>query len=94
MPLSQLGSAAETVGSVIPFTHVAIWLKGIVINDAMETLGIKAEEFKEAMLSNFTAENIGFLGIEIPLYGMLLLCAAGGIICGVIAYKLLARRVR
>ncbi|MDR0919558.1 MAG: ABC transporter permease [Oscillospiraceae bacterium] len=94
MPLTQLGSAAGYVGSILPFTHLSVWLKNIVLKNAFNELNITSPEFKDVLLSNFTADNIGFLGININLSVMLLLCAAVSVLCAVGAYGILARRVK
>jgi multidrug/hemolysin transport system permease protein len=75
MPLSQLGGAATKIGSLLPFTHVAVWLKGIVLGDAFHSLGITSPEFEAALLSNFSAENVGLFGMNVPQW--VLLTAAG-----------------
>ena len=93
MPYEVLGKGVETVGSALPLTHVAIWLKQVVLDDAFARLGI-AVEFQGEMLESFSARNIGFVGMDVPLAGMLLYTAAIALICLFVAGRLVKRRLR
>ena len=92
MPYELLGKGVETVGSALPLTHITIWLKQIVLNDVFEKLEV-AQEFQIAMLESFSAQNIGFAGMDIPLGGMLLYTAAIALVCLFIAGRLVRRRL-
>ena len=93
MPYEALGKGVERIGSVLPLTHITIWLKQIVLDNAFIKLGI-AEEFQGELLEVFSARNIGFLGMDIPLAGMLAYTAALALICLFIAGKVVKRRLR
>ena len=92
MPYEMLGEGIKKVGSVLPLTHIAIWLKQIVLNDAFAKLEI-TQEFQEAMLESFSAKNIGFVGLNIPLGGMLLFTAAIALLCLFVAERLVRRKL-
>jgi multidrug/hemolysin transport system permease protein len=94
MPYSQLGTFVKQVGSVLPFSHAAIWLKQIVLNDACDQLGITNVSMREGVLSNFSAQNIGFVGLDVPLELVIVLCVAVAVLCAVVAYRLLSKRTR
>ena len=92
MPYEQLGKGVEKVGSVLPLTHITIWLKQIVLDNAFTRLEV-AEEFKSAMLEGFSAKNIGLLGMDVSLGWTLLYTAAIAVICLLIAGKIVKRRL-
>jgi len=92
MPFELLGKGVEAVGSVLPLSHLTIWLKQIVLGDAFVALNI-AEPFQEAMLVNFSAQNIGLAGLDIPLIGMLGYTAAIALVCLIIAGRLISRKL-
>ncbi|GHV02235.1 ABC transporter [Clostridia bacterium] len=93
MPYSNLGKGAKIVGSYLPFTHLTIWLKQTVLNDAFGLLNI-AGELKDAMMSDyFTAASVGFSGIDAPLWVMLIACGVFALGCLIAASIILKRRI-
>jgi multidrug/hemolysin transport system permease protein len=92
MPYTTLGNGIATVGSVLPFTHTTIWLKQVVLGDAFRTLG-STDLFKTAMLENFSANNLGFVGLDIPLGGMLVYTAVFAALCLGCAGLIISRRL-
>ncbi len=93
MPYTNLGSAAKYVGSCLPFTHMTIWLKQIVLNDVFAQFGMSAEISEIMKDAWFSAGNVGFVGLNVPLWGMLLLSAAFGAGCLAVAVLLLKKRM-
>ena len=93
MPYELLGKGVENVGSVLPLTHITIWLKQIVLNDAFENLSI-TDGFQQPLLEVFSALNIGFVGINIPLSGMLVYTALIALAALLIAGIVVKRRLR
>lgn len=93
MPYSNFGGGMKEAGSVLPFTHLTIWLKQTVLNDALSQLGIAGDLKKTVMGDYFSAESIGFCGIGAPLWAMLLFCAAFAFICLIIAAWRLKKRI-
>ncbi|MGI6745966.1 MAG: ABC-2 family transporter protein [Firmicutes bacterium ADurb.Bin300] len=76
MPYSSLGKGTEKVGSLLPFTHLAIWMKRVVLSDAFSQISIP-EEFRENILEGyFSAASIGLLGFNIPLWIIIAACGA------------------
>ena len=92
MPFEMLGKGVKAVGSVLPLTHLTIWLKQIVLGDAFVALNI-AEPFREAMRVNFSAQNIGLVSLDIPLVGMLGYTAAIALVCLILAGRLISRKL-
>ena len=93
MPYEALGKGVEKFGSVLPLTHITVWLKQIVLDDAFTKLKI-ADDFQNRMLELFSAQNIGLVGINVPLGGMLLYTAALALICLGIAGRIVGRRLQ
>jgi hypothetical protein len=91
MPYSSLGKGMEVAGSVLPFTHLTIWLKHIVLGDAFRQLGVTGE-LEAAMNELFSANSTGFLGLNAPLWMMELYAAAFAVICLATAWALIQRR--
>jgi multidrug/hemolysin transport system permease protein len=92
MPFSLLGKTVEKIGSVIPFTHVSVWLKQIILKGAFAQLEIP-QSLRETVLDGFSASNVGFAGLSIPLWGMLLYCIAFALLCLSAARVILRRRI-
>jgi multidrug/hemolysin transport system permease protein len=93
MPYTFLGSGTEKVGSVIPFTHLTIWMKRVVLTDACAQLGIAGEQKTLLMSDFFSADSVGFLGIAAPLWVMLIFCAVFSLACLVLARQILKKRI-
>lgn len=80
MPFENLGKGATYVGSFLPFTHLAIWLKQIALKDAFAQFGVPSQA-ADAMQYWFSAKNIGLCGADVPLWGMMILSAGVALIC-------------
>lgn len=93
MPYTNLGSAAKYVGSCLPFTHMTIWMKQIVLNDVFGQFGMSAETGEVMKDMWFSAGNVGFVGLNIPLWGMLLMSAIFAVACLAVAVLLLRKRM-
>ena len=94
MPYDQLGETTKAVGSFLPFTHINIWLKQVVLGDAFSQAGIEGE-FKAVLLANhFSADGVGFCGLDVPLWTTLVFSGVLGLICLVASYVLLRRRIK
>jgi multidrug/hemolysin transport system permease protein len=93
MPYATLGKGAETVGSVLPFTHVAILMKKIVLADAFGALGV-AENFHAPMAEGFSTFDIGLAGIDIPLWGTAIYATVVALACLAAAGILLGGRLK
>lgn len=89
MPYSNLGNGAKYVGSFLPFTHFAIWLKQIVLGDVFSQLQLPSEFASVVRENCFSAENVGFCGLNAPLWLMILLGVVFAIICIVFSIFLL-----
>jgi len=93
MPYSNLGESTKLVGSFLPFTHITVWLKQVMLGDAFSQVGITGE-FKDILLRDFfSADGVGFCGMDISLWGMIAFSGLLGLLCLIASYVLLRRRI-
>ena len=92
MPYEMLGKGVEAVGSALPLTHITIWLKQIVLQDAFANLSV-SNAFQAPMLESFSAQSVGFLGMNASLGIMLLYTAIFALICLFVSERLVRRRL-
>lgn len=93
MPYSNMGKGVAYVGSLLPFTHLSIWLKQLVLTDAFAQLGMTNQISQMMQDKWFSAGNIGFLGMDLPLWAMLLISSVFAFVCLVIAVLLFKRSI-
>jgi multidrug/hemolysin transport system permease protein len=92
MPYSNLGESTKAIGSLLPFTHIVIWLKQVVLGDAFSQLGITGE-FKNILFREyFSANSIGLLHIDLPLWAMVVFSGIFGFICLAASYIIMNKR--
>lgn len=91
MPYSNMGKGAVYVGSLIPFTHLTIWLKQIALGDIFNQFGIPTEMQNSILEQWFSAGNVGLCGANIPLWGMILMSVGFALVCFGISIWLLVR---
>ncbi len=91
IPYSDMGNVIVYIGSLLPFTHLTIWLKQIALGDLLSQFGV-SKNISDIMLDkSFSAGNVGLLGANVPLWGMILLSVLFAIICFVISLFLIKR---
>lgn len=94
MPYSNLGEATKAVGSLLPFSHLTVWLKNVVLTDAFSQLGITGE-FKDILFRDyFSAGSIGFCGLSAPIWSMVLFSAAFGLLCLIASYVIMQKKIK
>ena len=94
MPYSNLGEGATAVGSFLPFSHITIWLKQTVLNDAFGQLAIP-DGAKEVLFADyFSAQSIGFCNLPAPLWLMVLLAGLFGVLCLLFSWFVLKKRIK
>ena len=89
MPYSNLGEGAIYVGSLLPFTHLVIWLKQIVLGNVFSQFGMPDDISQIMQEKWFSAGNVGLCGADIPLWGMILYSIIFAIICFVVSMFLI-----
>lgn len=93
MPYSQMGNATKNIGSLLPFTHLTIWLKQIVLKDVFGQFGMSKELSEKMQDMWFSAGNVGFCGLDVPLWAMILIGGLLALLCLVLASFILKRRL-
>ncbi len=82
------------VGSFFPFTHLTVWFKQTVLGDAFSQLSIPGEVRDILMRDTFSADGIGFAGLDVPLWAILIVSGLIATACLTIAGLLLGKRVK
>lgn len=93
MPFTNLGNGAKYVGSLLPFTHLTIWLKQIVLSNAFGQFGVPTEIANQMSDLWFSAGNIGLCGLNVPLWAMIIISSLFAVLCFVIALILIKKRI-
>lgn len=83
MPLFILGSGVSKVSSLVPFTHMTILLKQVILSDPYSKL---APEFVSALHKPYGTENIGILGFEVSMTLIIIFCIILSMILLVLSY--------
>ena len=91
MPYSNMGKGAVYVGSLLPFTHLTIWLKQIALGDIFSQIGLPKEVGDTILKEGFSASNIGLCGADIPLWGMILMSIGFALICFAVSIVILIK---
>lgn len=85
MPYTNMGEGAIYVGSLLPFTHLTIWLKQTALSDLFSQFGMPSDVSVIMQEKWFSAGNVGLCGADIPLWGMLIFNFVVAAICFVIS---------
>jgi multidrug/hemolysin transport system permease protein len=94
IPYSNLGETTKAVGSLLPFSHLTIWLKQVVLDNAFAQLEIFGD-FKNILYrSYFSAESIGVLSFPASLRLTVFLSVVLGLMCLAVSSILLNRRIK
>ncbi len=93
MPFSNLGKGATYVGSLLPFTHLTIWLKNIVLSSLFKSFGMPKDVANKMQEMWFSAGNVGLCGANVPLWVMIMLSTLIGLACLVVAVLLLNKKL-
>lgn len=94
VPFESLGSFVMKVGSCLPWTHLAIWYKQVALKDVFKQVGIPETYHEQILNQTFSAGNIGFAGIDVPLAGMLIISVIIALFCLAIAAAIMKTRFR
>lgn len=100
MPLFILPDFMGKVASLLPFTHMNIALKRIVLPQAFDLLDVnkfESPEHYQAVLSEFKSaygyNELGVLGFDVPMVVIMIGCIVLSIVCLAIATRLMRRRL-
>ena len=94
MPYGNLGEGTKAIGSLLPFSHLTIWLKRVVLDNAFAQIGIEGE-FKNILYRDyFSAESIGFCTLSAPLWLMVFLSGVFAVFCLTASCYILNKRLK
>ena len=94
MPYGNLGEGTKVIGSLLPFSHLTIWLKRVVLDNAFAQVGIDGE-FKTILYRDyFSAESIGFCALSAPLWLMVFLSGVFAVLCLAASCSILNKRLK
>lgn len=68
MPLFVLGKGMANVASVVPFTHMTILLKQVILKEAYAELPV---EFATGLAEAYGTQEIGVFGLDIPMFWLM-----------------------
>lgn len=68
MPLFVLGKGMANVASVVPFTHMTILLKQVILKEAYAELSV---EFATGLAEAYGTQEIGVFGLDIPMFWLM-----------------------
>lgn len=69
MPLSIFSKGMKYIASVIPFTHMTILLKQVLLK---QPLAMLSPAFREGLSEAYGADEIGVLGMAVPMWVLIL----------------------
>ena len=84
MPLFVLGKGMSNVASVVPFTHMTILLKQVILKQAYAEL---PAPFAEALGQSYGTQEIGVFGIDIPMFWLMVGSFGVALILLALAYR-------
>lgn len=91
MPYSNMGNGAKYVGSLLPFTHLTVWLKNIVLSSLFKGYGIPTDVSTKIQETWFSAGNVGLCGANVPLWVMIILSGLVGVVCLTLSVLLISK---
>lgn len=91
MPYSMMGKGTKIIGSLLPFTHLTVWLKNIVLNNILKGFGLSADVILVIKEQMFSAQNVGLLGMNSPLWLNVLLGVVFASVCVIVASWLISK---
>lgn len=68
MPLFVLGKGMANIASLVPFTHMTILLKQVILKEAYAKL---PGQFAEALAESYGTQNIGVFGTSVPMFWLM-----------------------
>ncbi|MBW4258491.1 ABC transporter permease [Methanobacterium sp. YSL] len=68
MPLFVLGKGMANIASLVPFTHMTILLKQVILKEAYAEL---PAPFAEGLAESYGTQNIGVFGTAVPMFWLM-----------------------
>ncbi len=94
MPLYVLGTAMTQVSSLLPFTHMTILLRGVLLEHPYELLNTMLPPEAVASIQLFYGTNeIGLMGMNLSMFWMMVIAAALALLSLFVSYRRMTRKV-
>jgi multidrug/hemolysin transport system permease protein len=90
MPLFVLGDAMSKVASLVPFTHMTILLKQVILKDAYAQVG---PDIAEGVSLFYGTQEIGILGQPIEMFWIMIMSFALGMLLLYFSYRKMNRKL-
>lgn len=96
MPLVILSPAIQNVASVLPFTHMTILLKNVLLNEPMSllTASLGTEDAVNQMKPYFGMNEIGLFGADVNMFWLMLGSAVIGGILLYLGYRNMSKKIK
>ncbi len=94
MPLAVLGNSMKNVASIVPFTHMTILLKRILLDGPLEDLSllVQNEEAMAQIRSSYGVNFIHVLGLDVSIYVIFLVIILLAVMMLFLAFKNMTRK--
>ncbi|MDR0832220.1 MAG: ABC transporter permease [Bacillales bacterium] len=93
MPLVVLGQGTKYVASCVPFTHMTIFLKGLMLKEPLSYVPFLSGEALKEVRDYLGINNIGFLGLNVPLWALLIGCCLLAFGLGIASVYIMKRKL-
>lgn len=84
IPLSQLGSPMDDIATLLPFTHMTILLKQVILKEPFAEL---PTSFSEAISVDYGTINNGLFGLNVPMFWLMVGSFGVALILLALAYR-------
>lgn len=95
MPLSVLGKGVSYFSSIVPFTHLTIMLKKVLLEKPfilLEALGVPDESL-EVIKLNYGYNEIGLFGITMPMWIIILIFVVISTLLLLLSFRKMIKRI-
>ena len=95
MPFVIMGKEVRMIGSLSPFTHMAVWLKQVILTDAFKIIDLSSlpQNLQDNITYSLGANTIPLIEASIPLWSLILIGGGIGLGCLILSIFLLKRRI-
>jgi multidrug/hemolysin transport system permease protein len=93
MPLSNYGKGMNFIAGILPFTHMQVFLKRVMINDSVKLIGIP-KDYLETIWDNLGASYVNVFGINLPVYGKVIYILIFSLILMVLSIPFITKKIK
>ncbi len=95
IPLAVLGQSMVYVASLIPFTHMTILLRSVLLSEPYQIMGqnIPSEQM-EVIESFFGTREIGVLGMDVSMYVIMAVSTLIGVLLLYLSFRNITKKIK